>query len=90
MGYRENFFDDTPGNYGWFYCEHCHRPLRRGEVCVDHIVPQSRGGWDRPDNLQAMCRHCNSSKGAQMNRTLPDYLRNNKNRAIRKLWDLFG
>lgn len=30
---------------------------------VDHIVPQSRGGTDHPDNLQLLCGACNSKKG---------------------------
>ena len=30
---------------------------------VDHIVPQSRGGTDHPDNLQLLCSHCNRVKG---------------------------
>jgi len=34
---------------------------------IDHIVPRSKGG-DRYDldNLQPMCRACNSKKGAKM------------------------
>lgn len=30
---------------------------------VDHIVPQSRGGSDHPENLQLLCGACNSKKG---------------------------
>ena len=30
---------------------------------VDHIVPQSRGGTNHPDNLQLLCSHCNRVKG---------------------------
>ena len=30
---------------------------------VDHIVPQSRGGTDHPDNLQLLCAYCNRTKG---------------------------
>ena len=32
-------------------------------LTVDHIVPQSRGGSDHPDNLQLLCGACNSKKG---------------------------
>lgn len=30
---------------------------------VDHVVPRSKGGTHHPDNLQALCNRCNSSKG---------------------------
>ncbi len=34
------------------------------DLTLDHITPWSRGGSDQPENLQTMCRSCNSSKGA--------------------------
>lgn len=34
------------------------------DLTLDHIVPWSRGGSDAIDNLQVMCRPCNSAKGA--------------------------
>lgn len=36
-------------------------PFRMFEV--DHIVPQSKGGTDHPDNLQMLCTPCNRIKG---------------------------
>lgn len=42
-------------------CVACFRsdvPLTR-----DHIIPISRGGHDGIDNIQPLCRRCNSSKG---------------------------
>lgn len=36
------------------------------DLTLDHIHPFSRGGEDTYDNLQAMCRSCNSSKGARV------------------------
>lgn len=35
------------------------------DLCIDHIVAFSRGGSTRPENLQTLCRSCNSRKGAQ-------------------------
>jgi len=29
----------------------------------DHIIPKSRGGNNKLENLQPMCRHCNEKKG---------------------------
>lgn len=35
------------------------------DLCVDHIKPESKGGALHPDNLQTLCRSCNSIKGAK-------------------------
>ena len=34
-------------------------------LTVAHIVPQSKGGSDHPDNLQLLCGACNSKKGGR-------------------------
>jgi len=46
---------------GWL-CALCNRPAHT----VDHIIPRVKGGdmWN-PDNLQSMCKSCNSSKGGR-------------------------
>lgn len=46
---------------GW-QCASCGKPAHT----VDHIVPRVKGGdmW-APDNLQSMCKSCNSSKGGR-------------------------
>lgn len=41
------------------------------DLTVDHILPRSRGGGNERENLQALCRTCNSSKGA---RTMEEWL----------------
>ena len=32
------------------------------DLTLDHIVPRSKGGSDAEDNLQTLCRKCNSAK----------------------------
>jgi len=46
---------------GW-QCAVCNGPAQT----VDHIVPRVKGGdmWS-PDNLQSMCKSCNSRKGGR-------------------------
>lgn len=36
------------------------------DLCCDHIHPESKGGATSFDNLQTMCRPCNSKKGARV------------------------
>jgi hypothetical protein len=46
---------------GW-QCATCGGPAHT----VDHIIPRVKGGdmW-APDNLQSMCKSCNSAKGGR-------------------------
>ena len=43
----------------------CVRCGDAGPVVKDHILPIYRGGSDGIDNLQPLCRRCNSSKGPE-------------------------
>lgn len=46
-----------------YACLHCGAADR---LSLDHIHPFSRGGADTLDNLQTLCRPCNSRKGARV------------------------
>lgn len=45
-----------------FTCQHCGA---RRYLSVDHIIPESKGGTLTLDNLQTLCRSCNSRKGTR-------------------------
>ena len=64
---------------GWC-CAYCQRKVRSGRgtkgtganvAHLDHVVPVSRGGSSRPDNLVTCCARCNALKH---NRTADEYL----------------
>lgn len=50
---------------GWCLC--C---SSEDEVTQDHVIPLTLGGTHWPDNLQPLCKTCNSAKG---NRSTADY-----------------
>lgn len=45
-----------------YRCRHCGTWL---DLTCDHILAESRGGATTLDNLQTLCRPCNSRKGAR-------------------------
>lgn len=49
-----------------FTCSAC-RCTDVKKLTIDHIRPVSKGGRDDIDNLQILCRSCNSKKGAKWN-----------------------
>lgn len=63
MGYRETFFRNTPSIGGMYRCASCGRLFPKSKIDVDHRISKRLGGTDDLWNLQAMCQHCNRSKG---------------------------
>ena len=44
-------------NFTCLFCE------TRRDLTIDHIIPESKGGTLNINNLQTLCRSCNSRKG---------------------------
>lgn len=40
------------------------------DLTLDHIIPRSVGGTDDPENLQTLCRRCNSGKNNRDHRSM--------------------
>lgn len=51
------------GKHAAVECVWCRRPLTFATMTLEHLVPKSRGGTDRLDNLAPACRPCNWSRG---------------------------
>lgn len=45
-----------------FTCQGCGV---RQRLTIDHIIPESAGGTLDPENLQTLCKSCNSAKGSK-------------------------
>lgn len=46
-------------------CPGWHRPAHPADdLTADHIVPRAHGGTNSRDNVQVLCRACNSAKGS--------------------------
>lgn len=43
-------------------CAICTHPMKYEEASVDHVIPLSRGGSNRQDNLQLAHKSCNTEK----------------------------
>lgn len=46
-------------------CALCGITAKERMLDVDHIIPRSRGGSSKEENLQVLCAKCNRSKGAK-------------------------
>ena len=54
-------------NFVYPECPSCHKAIKTQEyLTIDHIIPKANGGTDDIQNLQPMCKTCNSDKGCVM------------------------
>jgi 5-methylcytosine-specific restriction endonuclease McrA len=66
MGYRETYFKNAESFNGKYRCCKCGGWFDKKDIDVDHRIPKKLGGTDHISNLQAMCYHCNRSKGSNV------------------------
>lgn len=88
MGYRDDYFSKNQiyeSNNGWYTCIKCGGKFRKGDMDIDHILPQKYGGSDSEYNLQCICKHCNRSKRADLDDTPRDSMRAIKRTLGRKV-----
>ncbi len=45
-----------------YQCQYCGR---KSDLTIDHIIPRSRGGKDKWDNVAVACLRCNVTKGSR-------------------------
>ncbi len=50
-------------------CQYCGHRFHAADLTLDHVIPKSRGGKTRWENLVACCKKCNTRKG---NRSLSE------------------
>ena len=84
--YRKKKLDNTDSNHGWYTCVRCGDKMRKGDMDIDHSIPQSKCGSDSLYNLQCMCKHCNRSKGNTIDlQTGRDLARNAKDTLLNEV-----
>ena len=55
-------------------CHYCRNQFKPSDLTMDHVIPLSRGGTSRKENLVPCCRECNSKKNYLLPVEWQDYL----------------
>lgn len=48
-----------------YRCLYCGHKFKHQELTREHIIPRSKGGQDRWENVVAACKRCNHNKGGR-------------------------
>lgn len=64
LRYIKGLFNKLLHKYN-FECQHCGEK-EENKLTIDHIHPVSKGGDNSFDNLQILCKSCNSKKGSKI------------------------
>ena len=59
-------YEDNIKKYGTLTCVYCLNPVEFGNDSLDHIIPLSRDGTNKKENLTIACCKCNCSKGTKL------------------------
>lgn len=47
-------------------CQYCGKKYQRSRLNIDHVIPRSRGGETKWENVVTSCHACNHRKGGQL------------------------